>query len=95
MTMCAITSTSHLTRRHTDNQEYCSTSLGLELAAGHGVRRSWDWIRVTGQLIDTLTGNHIWAERYDRVLEDIFAAQEEAKRAIVAVIAPQIEGTER
>ena len=41
-------------------------------------------IRVTGQLIDTLTGNHIWAERYDRVLEDIFAVQEEVTRAIVA-----------
>ena len=36
------------------------------------------------------TGNHIWAERYDRVLEDIFAVQEEVTRAIVAAIAPQI-----
>jgi tetratricopeptide (TPR) repeat protein len=50
---------------------------------------------VTAQLIDTLTGNHIWAERYDRVLEDIFAVQEEVTRAIVAAIAPQIEDTER
>ena len=41
------------------------------------VRRASNRIRVTGQLIDTLTGNHIWAERYDRVLEDIFAVQEE------------------
>ena len=38
-------------------------------------------IRVTGQLIDTLTGNHIWAERYDRVLEDIFAVQEEVTQS--------------
>jgi adenylate cyclase len=50
---------------------------------------------VTGQLIDTLTGNHIWAERYDRVLEDIFAVQEEVTQAIVAAIAPQIESTEQ
>ena len=49
---------------------------------------------MTGQLIDTLTGNHIWAERYDRVLEDIFAVQEEVTQAIVAAIAPQIESTE-
>ena len=45
---------------------------------------------MTGQLIDALTGNHIWAERYDRVLEDIFAVQEEVTRAIVGAIAPQI-----
>jgi tetratricopeptide (TPR) repeat protein len=50
---------------------------------------------VTGQLVDTLTGNHIWAERYDRVLADIFAVQEEVTRAIVAAIAPQIEATEQ
>src|SRR5262249_41844906 len=39
--------------------------------------------------------SHIWAERYDRVLEDIFAVQEEVTSAIVAAIAPQIEATER
>jgi len=50
---------------------------------------------VTGQLVDTLTGNHIWAERYDRVLDDIFAVQEEVTQAIVTVIAPQIESTEQ
>ena len=59
------------------------------------IRKSSNRIRVTGQLIDTLTGNHIWAERYDRVLEDIFAVQEEVTRAIVAAIAPQIEATEQ
>src|SRR5262249_39118790 len=52
-------------------------------------------IRVTAQLIDTLTGNHIWAERYDRVIEDIFAVQEEVTQAIVAAIAPEIEATEQ
>ena len=55
------------------------------------IRKSSNRIRVTGQLIDALTGNHIWAERYDRVLEDIFAVQEEVTQAIVAAIAPQIE----
>jgi adenylate cyclase len=58
------------------------------------IRKSSNRIRVTGQLVDTLTGNHIWAERYDRVLEDIFAVQEEVTQAIVAAIAPQIESTE-
>jgi hypothetical protein len=49
----------------------------------------------TSQLIDTLTGKHIWAERDDRVLEDIFAVPEEVTQSIVAAIAPQIELTER
>src|SRR5262245_49622464 len=65
--------------------------LGVRYVVEGSIRRSSDRIRVTGQLIDTLTGNHIWAERYDRVLEDIFAVQEEVTRAIVAAIAPQIE----
>jgi adenylate cyclase len=59
------------------------------------LRKSSDRIRVTGQLIDTFTGTHIWAERYDRVLEDIFAVQEEITTAIVGAIALQIEVTER
>jgi adenylate cyclase len=52
-------------------------------------------VRLAAQLIDTLTGNHIWAERYDRVLEDVFAVQEEVTQAIVAVIAPQIDSAEQ
>src|SRR5215471_3175753 len=69
--------------------------LGVRYVLEGSIRKSSNRIRVTAQLIDTLTGNHIWAERYDRVLEDIFAVQEEVTRAIVAAIAPQIEGTER
>jgi adenylate cyclase len=69
--------------------------LGVRYVLEGSIRRSSDRIRVTAQLIDTLTGNHIWAERYDRVLEDIFVVQEELTRAIVAAIAPQIEDTER
>ena len=69
--------------------------LGVRYVLEGSIRKSSNRIRVTGQLIDTLTGNHIWAERYDRVLEDIFAVQEEVTRAIVAAIAPQIEVTEQ
>ena len=65
--------------------------LGVRYVLEGSIRKSSNRIRVTGQLIDTLTGNHIWAERYDRVLEDIFAVQEEVTQAIVAAIAPQIE----
>ena len=69
--------------------------LGVRYVLDGSIRKSTNRIRVTGQLIDTLTGNHIWAERYDRVLEDIFAVQEEVTRAIVAAIEPQIEATEQ
>ena len=68
--------------------------LGVRYVLEGSIRKSSNRIRVTGQLIDTLTGNHIWAERYDRVLEDIFAVQEEVTHAIVVAIAPQIELTE-
>jgi adenylate cyclase len=69
--------------------------LGVRYVLEGSIRKSSNRIRVTGQLVDTLTGNHLWAERYDRVLEDIFAVQEEVTQAIVAVIAPQIESTEQ
>jgi tetratricopeptide (TPR) repeat protein len=52
-------------------------------------------VRVTAQLIDAITGNHLWAEKYDRVLEDIFVLQEELTRNIVAAVAPQVDEGER
>ena len=58
------------------------------------IRKSSNRIRVTGQLIDTAHWNHIWAERYDRVLEDVFAAQEELTRSIVRAIVPHISDAE-
>src|SRR5882672_3223782 len=69
--------------------------LGVRYVLEGSIRKASNRIRVTGQLVDTLTGNHIWAERYDRVLEDIFAVQEEVAQAIVAAIAPQIASTEQ
>ena len=68
--------------------------LGVRYVLEGSIRRAGNRIRVTAQLIDALTGNHIWAEKYDRVLEDIFAVQEEVTRAIVAAIAPHIETSE-
>ncbi len=54
-----------------------SRELGVRYVLEGSIRRSGNRIRVTAQLIDALSGNHIWAEKYDRVLEDIFAVQEE------------------
>lgn len=64
--------------------------LGVRYVLEGSSRKSANRIRVTGQLIDALTGAHIWGERYDRVLEDVFAVQEELTRSIVRQIAPQI-----
>jgi adenylate cyclase len=69
--------------------------LGVRYVLEGSIRKSAQRIRVTGQLIDTLTGNHLWAEKYDRVLEDIFEVQEELTRGIVAAIAPHIDFAER
>ena len=65
--------------------------LGVRYVLEGSIRKSANRVRLAAQLIDTQTGNHIWAERYDRVLEDVFAVQEDVTQAIVAVIAPQIE----
>ncbi len=50
------------------------------------VRKAGQRVRITAQLIDCSTGNHVWAERYDRDLNDIFALQDEISRAIVAAL---------
>ena len=72
-----------------------SRELGVRYVLEGSIRKSANRIRVTGQLIDALTGKHIWAEKYDRVLEDVFEVQEEVTQAIVAAIAPQIEASEQ
>jgi adenylate cyclase len=69
--------------------------LGVRYVLEGSIRRAANRIRVTAQLIDSTSGSHVWAERYDRVLEDIFAVQEEVTRAIVSTIAPEIDATER
>ena len=68
--------------------------LGVRYVLEGSIRKAANRIRVTGQLIDTLSGSHIWAERYDRVLEDVFATQEELTQSIVRAIAPHISDAE-
>ena len=61
--------------------------VGQDLGVGHvlegSIRKSGDRVRITAQLIDAKAGDHIWAERYDRGLDDIFAIQDEIARNIV------------
>jgi adenylate cyclase len=58
------------------------------------VRRAAGRIRVNAQLIDAETGNHIWAERYDRVLEDVFSVQDEIADALMTAINPAVAEAE-
>jgi adenylate cyclase len=71
-----------------------SRELGVRYVLEGSVRRNGDRIRVVAQLIDAETGNHIWAERYDRALEDVFAVQDEITSAIVTAIQPAVADVE-
>jgi len=65
--------------------------LGVRYVAEGSIRRAGGRVRVTAQLIDTATGHHIWAERYDRDLQDVFEVQDDVTRCIVTNIAPRLE----
>jgi adenylate cyclase len=61
-----------------------SKELGVRYVLEGSVRKAGNRVRITAQLIDATTGNHLWADRYDRELEDIFAIQDEITIKIVA-----------
>jgi TolB-like protein len=65
--------------------------LGVEYVLEGSVRRAGQRIRITAQLINAASGNHIWAERYDRELADIFAVQDEVTSNIVGTLAIELE----
>jgi TolB-like protein len=68
--------------------------LGVRYVLEGSVRRSGERVRISAQLNDVSTGSHLWAERYDRELADIFAVQDEITEAIVAAIEPQLYAAE-
>ena len=72
-----------------------SKELGVRYVLEGSVRRAGDRVRVTAQLIDAFSGNHLWAEKYDRVLEDVFDVQEEVTQNIVGAMAPHIHAAEQ
>jgi TolB-like protein/class 3 adenylate cyclase/Tfp pilus assembly protein PilF len=71
-----------------------SRELGARYVVEGSVRRAGDRVRVSAQLIDATTGHHVWAERYDRELSDIFALQDEITEAIVASMHPGLRDFE-
>jgi TolB-like protein len=68
--------------------------LGVRYILEGSVRKASDKVRITGQLIDALTGAHLWADRFERDLTDVFALQDDITIAVVSAIQPKLLQTE-
>jgi adenylate cyclase len=69
--------------------------LGVRYVLEGGLRKAGNRIRVTAQLVEAESGKHVWAERYDRNLADIFALQDEITEAVTVAIAPAVDVAEQ
>jgi TolB-like protein/Flp pilus assembly protein TadD len=70
--------------------KHVAGELGVRYVLEGSVRKGGNRVRITGQLIDASTGAHVWAERYDRAIGDLFDVQDEITAAIVGVVAPEL-----
>ena len=77
------------------NLREVAQKLGARYLVEGSVRKAADRLRITVQLIDTATDTHVWAERYDRKLDDIFAVQDEITTAIVATLPGRLEAAQQ
>ena len=68
--------------------------LGVRYILEGSVRKSGNKVRISGQLIDTATGTHLWADRFDGMLEDVFDLQDHITSSVVGAIAPKLEQAE-
>jgi TolB-like protein/Tfp pilus assembly protein PilF len=68
--------------------------LGVRYVLEGSVRKSGNRVRITGQLVDAATGAHLWADRFDGALEDIFDLQDQVTASVVGAIAPKLEQAE-
>jgi TolB-like protein/DNA-binding winged helix-turn-helix (wHTH) protein/tetratricopeptide (TPR) repeat protein len=71
-----------------------AAQLGVRYVLEGSVRRAANRVRVTGQLVDGLNGNHLWAEKYDRELADIFDVQDDITNRVIGSVAPHIVAAE-
>jgi adenylate cyclase len=77
------------------NVEQVGRELGVRYVLEGSVRKADDRVRITAQLVDATTGGHLWADRYDRKLEDIFALQDEVTGKIVDALEVSLTESER
>jgi adenylate cyclase len=73
------------------NVQEIAKAFGVQYVVEGSVRKIANRVRITVQLIDAMTDRHVWAERYDRELEDIFAMQDEVTSSIVATLSGRVE----
>jgi adenylate cyclase len=71
-----------------------SRELGVRYVLEGSVRKAANRVRITGQLIDATTGAHLWADRFDGTLEDVFDLQDKVTVSVVSAIAPKLERVE-
>ncbi len=69
--------------------------LGVRYVVEGSVRKLGDTVRITAQLVDATTANHLWAERYDRDMKDVFAVQDDVTRTVVATIMGRVRDSDR
>jgi tetratricopeptide (TPR) repeat protein len=68
--------------------------LGVRYVLEGSVRKSGNRVRITGQLIDAVSSAHIWADRFDRSLDDVFELQDDVTMSVVGAIAPKLQAAE-
>jgi adenylate cyclase len=79
--------------RHVDVRQV-GRELGVRYILEGSVRKSGNRVRVTGQLVEAETGNHLWAERYDRASDDVFMIQDEITESVIGCIHPELYAAE-
>src|ERR1700761_4549830 len=68
--------------------------LGVRYVLEGSVRKAGNRVRITGQLIEATTGRHLWADKFDGALEDVFGLQDQVTSGVVGLIAPEVEKAE-
>jgi adenylate cyclase len=91
--VAARTSSAPYTGRAVDVKQV-GRDLGARYVLQGAVRKAGTRVRITAQLVDTVSGTHVWADRYDRELADLFAVQDEITERVVAAIEPQLFAAE-
>jgi adenylate cyclase len=76
------------------NVKQVGRELGVRYVLEGSVRKAANRVRITSQLVEAESGKHVWAERYDRTLEDIFAVQDEITLSVVGAIEPSLRQAE-
>src|SRR6266702_4549587 len=76
------------------NVKQAGRELGVRYLLEGSVRKAGNRVRITGQLVDAVTGAHLWADRFDGGLEDIFDLQDKVTESVVGAISPELEQAE-